>query len=112
MEENVFYNMLDRNAYFFTQEKSKSNEKERDSIIARIKGAISKIAIDIVPNQEKEYLFELLESGRYQLAQDVLEQMATDDAKGEILKKPLITISKQLSELKKLEKPNENKNKT
>ncbi|MDD3999644.1 MAG: type IV secretory system conjugative DNA transfer family protein, partial [Bacilli bacterium] len=61
MEENVFYNMLDRNAFYFMQEKSKTNEREKHVLIGRIKSTISKMDIDIVPSQEKEYLFELLE---------------------------------------------------
>ncbi len=114
MEEKVFYDMLERNNFYFTPTgtKPKESEQEKEAIKNRVKATISRIAIDIMPSQEKEYLFELLESGRFQLAQDVLEQFAMDEEKSKALKSSLLSISKQLSELKKLEKPNENKNKT
>lgn len=111
LEEKVFYNMLDRNAYFFKPktESIKQDKDEIESLINRARGQITGIPLDVLMESEKEAILELLKNNKYKQIIDYLDNLMVK-SNDEGLNKRLVSVSKQLSKIMKLEKPkNENK---
>lgn len=113
LEEDVFYNMLDRNAFYFKPTGSaKTNLKEKQKLIDTIKSNITNMPIESMDDQTKEDLFLLLEQNQQQKLIDILEEYAIRDKENESgILRNLASIKKQFIELKELEKTkNETKN--
>ena len=113
LEEDVFYNMLDRNAFYFKPTGSvKTNLKEKQKLIDTIKSNITNMPIESMDDQTKEELFLLLEQNKQQKLIDILEEYAIRDKENESgILRNLASIKKQFIELKELEKTkNETKN--
>lgn len=103
--------MLDRNAYFFKPktESIKQDKDEIESLINRARGQITGIPLDVLMESEKEAILELLNNNKYKQIIDYLDNLMVK-SNDEGLNKRLVSVSKQLSKILKLEKPkNENK---
>lgn len=103
--------MLDRNTYFFKPktESIKQDKDEIESLINRARGQITGIPLDVLMESEKEAILELLKNNKYKQTIDYLDNLMVK-SNDEGLNKRLVSVSKQLSKIMKLEKPkNENK---
>lgn len=106
LEEKVFYDMLQRNAYYFKpkNESMKEAQNEIESLTERIKGSITRIPLDTLFAKDKETLLDLLQQKQYKKTTDYLENILSS-SNDEGLIKRLNSVSKQLSKILKLEKP-------
>ena len=106
LEEKVFYDILQRNAYYFKpkNESMKEAQNEIESLTERIKGSITRIPLDALFAKDKETLLELLRQKEYKKTTDYLENILSS-SNDEGLIKRLNSVSKQLSKILKLEKP-------
>lgn len=116
MEEKVFYNMLDRNAFYF-KPKSKimrESKNQKELLTNRVKTEITEIPIDLIADQDKVYLYDMLEANNYQGIIDMLNGfIVIDEEKYNGLRKHIENLTLQFSEIMKLENNvNEKSNKT
>ena len=116
MEEKVFYNMLDRNAFYF-KPKSKimrESKNQKELLTNRVKTEITEIPIDLIADQDKVYLYDMLEANNSQGIIDMLNGfIVIDEEKYNGLRKHIENLTLQFSEIMKLENNvNEKSNKT
>ena len=110
LEEKVFYDMLQRNAYYFKpkNESMQTSQDEIDSLCERVKATITHIPLDTLFVKDKETLLELLQQKQYRKTIDYLENILSNNNDEGLIKR-LNSVSKQLSKIIKLENPKNDK---
>jgi len=102
LEDKVFYDMLQRNEFYFrsTNKTVKKKLTEKKILLDAIKNNITNFPIDSFEMPTKEYLFELLEKAQSQKIIDILEEYVIHNKeKDNGISNQLELIQKQLKEL-------------
>ena len=117
LEEDVFYNMLDRNNYYFAPKKkveAKYQETQKQELFESIQMSVTRLPVDMMNDKEKSEFIDLLAKGIYGKANEMivhLTESETFDNSG--LSKKISIILEKISELSNLENlKDEKKNKT
>lgn len=109
LEEKVFYDMLERNKFYFKSKDKRQNERkiDKDKVLDEIKGYITQIPIEVYGDSDKAYIVDLIEEKQYEKAVDILNRTAgrKDFEKYELGTK-INSITQKITTLINLEKPN------
>ena len=113
MEENVLYDMLKRNSFFFgTKIVTENSVNENIQVIVeKIKSDFSHLPIEL-STEKKENLFKLLEEKQYEKLLDSISELQDKDNNDFNYSKNIDLIINELREIKKLENNKEEKSKT
>ena len=92
----------------------KESKNQKELLTNRAKTEITEIPIDLIADQDKVYLYDMLEANNYQGIIDMLNGfIVIDEEKYNGLKKHIEKLTLQFSEIMKLENNvNEKQNKT
>ncbi|MDD2564178.1 MAG: type IV secretory system conjugative DNA transfer family protein [Salinivirgaceae bacterium] len=107
LEEDVFYNMLERNSFCFKTCKNSDKKilKEKQKLMEALKGNITNMPIESMDDKTKQYLISLLETDQHQKFIDFIEESSFRDKENESgILRNIELIRKQIIELKTLEK--------
>lgn len=109
LEEKVFYDMLERNKFYFKSKDKRQNERkiDKDKVLDEIKVYITQIPIEVYGDSDKAYIVDLIEEKQYEKAVDILNRTAgrKDFEKYELGTK-INSITQKITTLINLEKPN------
>ena len=92
----------------------RESKNQKELLTNRVKTEITEIPIDLIADQDKVYLYDMLESNNYQGIIDMLNGfIVIDEEKYNGLRKHIENLTLQFSEIMKLENNvNEKSNKT
>ena len=107
MEEKVFYDMLERNKFFFKPKRQEENKPSYEETLDTIKMLIARLPIDVLADSDKTIVIELLEKKQFDRSISILTKIATSKEFEKYNLKPKIeTITRKITTLINLEKSN------